>query len=593
MVSYADVRRWNADRLDAVHSDLGKRRDELINLQDELDGARNPDGWTGEAAQRSAEQHRRLMEDMRSLVAEVATVRAAVATAADDVTALKRRVDTTDHEAHAHGFQITEDGGVRDVAPPQNIPADQLDQVKAERTRVRDDLVAEIEKILDQAEAIDAELAKALTAADEDQIKPGEGTSLADAAETDELEALAASAGKPAGTSPQAVSDWWTSLSDDQRAAVLETTPKMLGNLDGIPATIRDKANRDRISDERTALRARKTELARKGELSDSEQKEFDGLDAKLKSLDKVEETLDKGDRQLLVLDSGGERMKAAVAVGDVDSADHVSVFTPGLTSTVDGSLSGYDNDMAKLVQDARNQLATEGEDESVAAVTWIGYEAPQIDESMADVVGDERDSVASAQSAEEGGKKLNGFLGGINASRDEDPHLTAIGHSYGSTTTGYALQQGGHGVDDAVLYGSPGSGADSVKDLHVPEGHAYRMEAKWDPVADLGRFGDDLTHQDGYRDLSTEDSRYGEGVTGHSDYLNEDTTSQHNVAAVAAGLPDNIQHGSDPGAGDVISQGTKTVIDSAETAVDTGEKVVDGVGDGIGWTIDKAKDVF
>ncbi|WP_406692643.1 alpha/beta hydrolase [Saccharopolyspora sp. ID03-671] len=586
VVSYADVRRWKPEQLDAVHQQLGNRRDDLINLQDELDASRNPDGWTGDAAQRSADQHRELVQRMRSLVAEVATVRAAVATAADEVTAIKRRVEMADREAEGHGFQITEEGGVRDVKPPENVPADEAEQVRAQRIRVRDDLVDEIEKILDQAEATDAALAEALDAADEDEVRAGTGTTLASAASPEEMEELAKSAGKPAGTSPQAVADWWKSLSDEQRSAVLETNPKMVGNLDGIPATIRDKANRDRISDERGALRNRKAELSRKSELTDAEQAEFDGLDAKLKSLDKVEETLDKGDRQLLTLDSSGERMKAAVAVGDVDTADHVSVFTPGLTSTVDGSLGGYDNDMAKLVQNSKEQLSAEGKDESVAAVTWIGYEAPQIDGSIADVAGADRDSVISAQSAQEGGEKLNGFLGGINASRDEDPHLTAIGHSYGSTTTGYALQQGGHGVDDAVLYGSPGSGADSVKDLHLPEGHAYRMEAKWDPVADLGRFGDDLTHQDGYRDLSTEDSRYGEGVTGHSDYLNEDTTSQHNVAAVAAGLPDNIEHGSTSGVGDHISQGTKTVVD-------TGEKVVDGVGDGIGWTVDKAKDLF
>ena len=41
----------------------------------------------------------------------------------------------------------------------------------------------------------------------------------------------------------------------------------------------------------------------------------------------------------------------------------------------------------------------------------------------------------------------------------NEDPHLTAIGHSYGSRTVGAATQQGDGipGVDDIVLVGSPG----------------------------------------------------------------------------------------------------------------------------------------
>ncbi len=34
------------------------------------------------------------------------------------------------------------------------------------------------------------------------------------------------------------------------------------------------------------------------------------------------------------------------MSVGDVDTADHVGVFTPGLTSTVEG-MGGYVDDMA------------------------------------------------------------------------------------------------------------------------------------------------------------------------------------------------------------------------------------------------------
>ena len=575
MVSYADVRRWNADRLDAVHGDLGKRRDDLINLQDELDGARNPDGWTGEAAQRSAEQHRGLLEEMRSLVAEVATVRAAVATAADDVAALKRRVDTTDHEAQAHGFQITEDGGVRDVAPPQSVPADQLEQVKAERTRVRDDLVAEIEKILDQAEAIDAALAKTLTAADKDQIKPGKGTSLADAAETDELKALATSAGKPPHNTAQANADWWKSLSDEQRSALRENPPAWLGNRDGIPAVVRDAANRANLDDARAQLRGERNRLAQGG-ISEDEQEKADQVDAKLKGLDAVEDTIARDDRQLLVLDAGGERLKTAVAVGDVDTADHVSVFTPGYTTTVEGSLKGADAETQELVAESQREMMRSGKEGEVAGVFWLGYEAPQESENT-DLLGD---SVASSKSAEEGGAKLNEFYKGINSSRESDPHLTAIGHSYGSSTTGYALQGGGHGVDDAIIYGSPGVGTNDIEDLHVPEGHAYRLEAKNDPVADFARFGGDPSHMDGFTDLSTGKSDEGGQVTGHSDYLDPDTTSQHNIASVVGGVPENAVEGKTNGAGDGLSYVPHQAQEGASAVQDWGSDRVSDIKD-------------
>ena len=77
----------------------------------------------------------------------------------------------------------------------------------------------------------------------------------------------------------------------------------------------------------------------------------------------------------------------------------------------------------------------------SVATVTWMGYDAPQINE-----VTDWPRSVGMPGLAMRGGEDLAGFLKGINASRLQDPHLIALGHSYGSLTTGYALQHGGHG---------------------------------------------------------------------------------------------------------------------------------------------------
>ena len=123
---------------------------------------------------------------------------------------------------------------------------------------------------------------------------------------------------------------------------------------------------------------------------------------------------------------------------------------------------------------------------ESVAAVAWLGYDVP------AGAV-----AVSTPDAARRGGADLARFYDGIDASRRADPHLTALGHSYGSLTTGYALQQA-HGVDDAVVFGSPGIGTDHVGDLHVPPGHTGVVEAPWDPVADLGWFGDDPNRLDG-----------------------------------------------------------------------------------------------
>ncbi|MGH3904736.1 MAG: alpha/beta hydrolase [Pseudonocardiaceae bacterium] len=61
------------------------------------------------------------------------------------------------------------------------------------------------------------------------------------------------------------------------------------------------------------------------------------------------------------MLDTGGQRVKATVAIGNVDTADHVAVFTPSFTSTVEGNLAGYD-EMALLRRQADDESLRYGD---------------------------------------------------------------------------------------------------------------------------------------------------------------------------------------------------------------------------------------
>jgi Alpha/beta hydrolase len=238
--------------------------------------------------------------------------------------------------------------------------------------------------------------------------------------------------------------------------------------------------------------------------------------------------------------------------VGGVD----VAVFTPGLETTVTGEIGRYTNDAAGVVQSAEQQLRqAQGLDhDTVAVVTWIGYDAPQLDTTF-----DADRSVALPNAAQHGGADLARFYDGINASRPyDDPHLTALGHSYGSTTTGYGLQGATTPVDDAVLFGSPGASTNDITDLKVPPGHVAVIEARGDPVADLGSFGNDPNHLDGVVNLSAGEQTLPDGThlnesTGHSDYLVPNSTSQHNIAATVAGLPENQIEGPNSGLGDEL----------------------------------------
>jgi hypothetical protein len=378
----------------------------------------------------------------------------------------------------------------------------------------------------------------------------------------------------PADGSPADNAAWWAVLPPGVQQALLVTSPALVGNLAGLPAWARDRANRSRLRGAATRVKgeiaglegriarlqaglaphrsAPGFEVGYYDELRQLEQLQAqrEQLQDKRASLDAIERTLDKpGQRQLLLLDLSGDRAEAAVAVGDVDTAEHVAVFTPGYTSTVDGSLEGYDTQMRQLREQAYRRSRQFGDGGEVATVTWIGYQAPQ-----------EPGEVVGAGHAEAGADTLAETVRGIDASRPDDPHLTAIGHSYGSTTTGLAVQQPGTGVDDVVFMGSPGIGTSDIDDLRVPQGHAYVVEARGDYVADFGRFGSDPNMMEGVTGLSareeTVDGRRLNESTGHSGYLASDSSSQYNISTVVAGVPERAVHDRGVGAGDVLRGG-------------------------------------
>ncbi len=419
----------------------------------------------------------------------------------------------------------------------------------------------------------------------------------------------------PVGPEPGATSEdvhqWWLALSPAQQLAATLVQSRTYGNLDGIPASARDLANRKNIPDYRRELYAM-LEHPETFDLDD-EPGTFEDLffnygdyevGEKLRALDALETVLGRGDRQLLLLDPfDGHQLHAAVAVGDVDTADHVSVFTPGFTSTVQDSLSRYDGQMDDLRRVAQRQSTRFGDSGTVAAVTWLGYDAPQLAE-----VTDWPRSVTMPNLARAGGEDLAAFYEGINSSRGPDPHLTALGHSYGSLTTGYALQHDGTGVDDAVLFGSPGAGTWERDDLHVPEHHLFVAEADDDPVADFGGtapFGADPSHMGGVEFLSTHDrdlpdGSHGEGSTGHSEYLKDTSTSQYNLAVTVAGLDE--ERLATEGAPPLFRDGRPTgdfyssVPDLAHDGYEAGKGVIEAgagaVEDGLEEAWDRAKDI-
>ena len=83
-------------------------------------------------------------------------------------------------------------------------------------------------------------------------------------------------------------------------------------------------------------------------------------------------------------------------------------------------------------------------------------------------------------------------------------------------------------------------------------------MAARDDPVADLASFGPDPSRMDGMKNLSTAAAETPIGptieITGHTDYLAENSTSQYNIATVIAGVPARGVPGQQRGVGDWLA---------------------------------------
>ncbi len=349
---------------------------------------------------------------------------------------------------------------------------------------------------------------------------------------------------------PTAVHDAWMLLTEDMQAALRLAEPPRFGNLNGIPAADRDDANQAMLT-ARVDLLKRAcliVGVAYPGAPEDLDRmspgallrvEQTTGLSVRALrqainlrvQLDLVEE----GEAQLLAYEPGayGGKGRAAIAFGNVDSADNVVFCVPGLLSSLDNV-----ENVAKDALSLYRQAISADPVLNTAVVAWQGYDAP-------DVL-----NVAFQGSAEQGAKNL---AADVNAMRTTHGgvigNLTVVGHSYGSTTTGLALQREDLVVDQVVLIGSPGMGGDArtVADLNLKPGQLFVGSASRDMVTIVPRFlGTDPARDSvGAIRFGTESPARGWGFNAndHSLYYDDsnDNESLHSLADIVTGHGDRL----------------------------------------------------
>jgi hypothetical protein len=339
---------------------------------------------------------------------------------------------------------------------------------------------------------------------------------------------------------PAEVAAWWTALPPDQRMLAITEWSDLIGSLAGLPAAVRDAANRLRLRRLLSSLRAERDRMlaAGFGAVPPELRWVADRVGVRLAIAETVEGALaahadGEPVARLLTLDLDGAG-RVVIGLGDVDRAPHVAVVVPGMGQD---ALQGIDRTVAnakRLRREADRQSATE-----TAVVAWVGYATPGWAQ------------VSFPTRALAGGRGLAADLRALVAARTADggdpPHTTVIGHSYGSTVVGAAATTQPLVADDLVLLGSPGVMAEHVDELSRRRGHVFVGEAPYDLVADLGVFGADPG--DAGFGATCVQADPGPGVSwrerlsggDHSHYFDTGSESLRNVARVTVGRGDDV----------------------------------------------------
>ncbi|GAA5094841.1 DUF6973 domain-containing protein [Nocardia iowensis] len=231
MITFQDVRRWDADAIEKVGRKVRDRKNALLGLSDELAGAALYWRWRGYAADAAKREVASLNDRAEHIVAEVSTVQRVLFATSDEVQALKQRVLNVEAFASGRQYSIAGDGTVADRSPEG--PANMLRLL--ERQQIEDT----VKKIVQRAVDIDRNLGKAMTDAANAAISDRGATSLAGADQTTkDIMRRYQVTPDPDGMVKYPINPLLRPFVDEQRVTVTEA--KMLDKL-GLPGQLKMK----------------------------------------------------------------------------------------------------------------------------------------------------------------------------------------------------------------------------------------------------------------------------------------------------------------------------------------------------------------
>lgn len=514
-MKWSDITDWEESTLETEYQQLCIREKEAEDWGREILELNKSTSWQGDARKAADKRVEEIDQDVAQFIVNLRAMKTATSTMQQGMGAVQGLVRDAKAHAEGSGLTIYSDGTVEDTSGTDwgdvalstamnplsyALPGagtlisagTSYEMNKAARQKAVDECADRVDQAVKKANEIDEAYSQALSDIEEGKVKP-EGS-------------LKHTVDGPLpmpqdASDTRAVAEWWDSLSREEQERLADEEPDRIGNLDGVDAWARDRANRHRLDRDYEDLNSRKESNEKKvadyekwkasaaiGVPAPCSADEYNRAKSELDrqaELDKLKTALKQGAQyngtsQLLLYDpvepgENQDQLHAAVTVGDVDKADNVAVHVGGLTTSVDNNVVGYTAEMANVAGTAGG---------NTASVMWFGYDPPQAGAGSNGLF-----TVSETERAAAGGADLSHFLEGLHDSRQGsgeggDPRITALGHSYGSTTLGYALTQVRDGVVDAgVFYGPPGVPAKDVSDFNVPSDSVYVMKNDQDII--------------------------------------------------------------------------------------------------------------
>lgn len=181
--------------------------------------------------------------------------------------------------------------------------------------------------------------------------------------------------------------------------------------------------------------------------------------------------------RKLLYLDLSGREPLAAITVGDLDTAMHITWQLSGTGIRARNALWGSAHEAGELYLEQRRVGI-----EAPAVVAWLGYRSPSLGTALLNL------------SARRGVNVLARDLEIMASLRPDKPHLALEAHSYAASMAAQVLDtraEFAHRVDALVAIGSagiPGYLARNLDRVGVPTAHFYTAIAPADHLARWGK---------------------------------------------------------------------------------------------------------